>query len=170
MPLLVIGLVALLVVGYRAAEDEAEACRDAKIFAWFQSEMAAEDAVIRDLRPSIPDADRATQLLSLSLEYESASRSYRVLSEIVAEEASAWLPWPELGRALDRRAKSAEFIATVYEEPPDALAASERRRIAEHAGRIGLADTVLQLEAAQALRDRGFGFDVQSDGRFVVRC
>ena len=170
MPLLLIGLVALLVLGYRSAGDEAEACRDAKIFAWFQGEMAAEDAVIRELRPSIPDADRATQLLSLSLEYESASQSYRVLSELVGEEASAWLPWPELGRALDRRASSAEYIAAVYEDPPEALASSERRRIDEHTGRIGLADTVLQLEAAQALRDRGFGFDVRPDGRFVVRC
>ena len=170
MPLLAIGLVALLVLGYMDAKDEAEACRDAKSFAWFQNQMAVEDAVTRDLRPTIPDADRATQLLSLSLEYESASRSYGVLSKLVSEEPSAWLPWRELGRALDRRAASAEYVATVYEDPPDALAASERRRIDEHAGRISLADGALQLQAAQTLSDRGFDFDVQPDGRFVVRC
>jgi len=162
------GLVVLLVLGYREARDEAMTCRDAQVFAWFQNEMSAEDAVIRGVRPSIPDADRATQFLSLSLEYESASREYRVLADVASEERSDWLPWPELGRALERRAERAEHIALVYKDAKDALASSERDRMGDRVRRIELADAALLRRAEEALRE--WDFAVQPGGRFVVRC
>jgi hypothetical protein len=166
----------LAACGRGGANADQATCESFQRFSFYANQMGKTDGGLADTRPADSDADPATKILLLSLEFRSASSEYGALADLVSEEqGESSLPWGTLRRALVLREDWMDDIATILHDIPEADGKTTARREAAVDRRTdrferesGNPNGALLRLTTLAFRDKGF--EERSDGTFVVEC